>query len=151
MGGITGQFRSAARRAGSVTASGLLLAGLLGACVADQGDATVRPAVVRVPAEAPRTTGRERVADADHLKLVASFGGEARAPGVTRMLTEVTDRLVKASDRPDQAYAVTLLDSPRGQRLRAAERAPLRDPRAWWHWRATPPRSRPCWPTRWPT
>ncbi|MCJ2050131.1 M48 family metalloprotease [Methylobacterium sp. J-070] len=112
MGGITGQFRSAARRAGSVTASGLLLAGLLGACVADQGDATVRPAVVRVPAEAPRTTGRERVADADHLKLVASFGGEARAPGVTRMLTEVTDRLVKASDRPDQAYAVTLLDSP---------------------------------------
>ncbi len=85
---------------------------LLGACVADQTAATVQPAVVRVPVEAPRTTGRERVADADHLKLVASFGGEARAPNVTRMLTEVTDRLVKASDRPDQSYVVTLLDSP---------------------------------------
>ncbi|WP_267428743.1 M48 family metalloprotease, partial [Methylobacterium sp. GC_Met_2] len=81
-------------------------------CVADQTTATIQPAVVRVPVEAPRTTGRERVADADHLKLVASFGGEARAPNVTRMLTEVTDRLVKASDRPDQSYVVTLLDSP---------------------------------------
>jgi len=111
MGGITGQFRSTGRRLGGVAAL-CALAGLLGACVADQTGATVQPAVVRVPAEAPRTTGRERAADSDHLKLVASFGGEARAPGVTRMLTEVTDRLVKASDRPDQAYAVTLLDSP---------------------------------------
>ncbi|QGY02084.1 M48 family metalloprotease [Methylobacterium mesophilicum SR1.6/6] len=111
MGGITGQFRSAGRLLGGVTAL-CALATLLGACVADQTGAVVQPAVVRVPAEAPRTTGRERVADSDHLKLVASFGGEARAPNVTRMLTEVTDRLVKASDRPDQAYAVTLLDSP---------------------------------------
>ncbi|MCJ2136500.1 M48 family metalloprotease [Methylobacterium sp. J-026] len=118
MGGITGVFRVAGRfppgaaaRAGALAVCAVL--GLaLGACVADQTAATVQPAVIRVPAEAPRTTGRERVADADHLKLVASFGGEARAPNVTRMLTEVTDRLVKASDRPDQAYVVTLLDSP---------------------------------------
>jgi len=111
MGGITERFRWA-ERVPLGAAALCALAMLLGACVADQSEATVRPAVVRVPAEAPRTTGRERVADADHLKLVASFGGEARAPNVTRMLTEVTDRLVKASDRPDQAYAVTLLDSP---------------------------------------
>jgi predicted Zn-dependent protease len=111
MGGITERFRWAGRVPLGAAAF-CALATLLGACVADQSEATVRPAVVRVPAEAPRTTGRERVADADHLKLVASFGGEARAPNVTRMLTEVTDRLVKASDRPDQAYVVTLLDSP---------------------------------------
>lgn len=116
MGGITGhdisgRIRAAGRRPlGLVALGGVAL--LLGACVADQTEPTVRPAVVRVPAEAPRTTGRERAADADHLKLVASFGGEARAPNVTRLLTEVTDRLVKASDRPDQAYTVTLLDSP---------------------------------------
>ena len=111
MGGITGRFGLAGHLPLGAAAL-CALACLLGACVADQTGATVRPAVVRVPAEAPRTTGRERVADADHLKLVASFGGEARAPNVTRLLTEVTDRLVKASDRPDQAYAVTLLDSP---------------------------------------
>ncbi|MGH1587780.1 M48 family metalloprotease [Methylobacterium phyllosphaerae] len=116
MGGITGRIIGGRvhgawhRPCGLAALGGLAL--LLGACVADQTDATVRPAVVRVPAEAPRTTGRERAADADHLKLVASFGGEARAPNVTRMLTEVTDRLVKASDRPDQTYTVTLLDSP---------------------------------------
>ena len=39
-------------------------------------------------------------------------GARRGRPNVTRMLTEVTDRLVKASDRPDQTYAVTLLDSP---------------------------------------
>ena len=66
-----------------------------------------------VPAEAPRTTGRARtVSDADHAKLVASFGGEYRAPTTLRLVSEVTDRLVKASDRPDQSYVVTLLDSP---------------------------------------
>lgn len=116
MGGITGHIIGACvhgagrRPRGAAALGGLAL--LLGACVADQTEATVRPAVVRVPAEAPRTTDRERAADADHLKLVASFGGEARAPNVMRLLTEVTDRLVRASDRPDQSYTVTLLDSP---------------------------------------
>ncbi len=89
-----------------------LAALVLGACVADQTGSVSAPAVVRVPAEAPKVTGRERATDSDHLKLVASFGGEAKAPAVTRLLTEVTDRLVRASDRPDQTYVVTLLDSP---------------------------------------
>jgi predicted Zn-dependent protease len=115
MGGITERMRVVGRRLrglASACSGAALLAVGLGACVADQATGPVTPAVVQVPAEAPRTTGRERAADADHLKLVASFGGEARAPNVMRMLTEVTDRLVKASERPDQAYAVTLLDSP---------------------------------------
>ncbi|MGC5777435.1 M48 family metalloprotease [Methylobacterium sp. NFXW15] len=89
-----------------------LAALVLGACVADQTGSVSAPAAVRVPAEAPKVTGRERATDSDHLKLVASFGGEAKAPAVTRLLTEVTDRLVRASDRPDQTYVVTLLDSP---------------------------------------
>ncbi len=89
-----------------------LVALMLGACMAGQTGSVLAPEAVRVPAEAPRVTGRERASDADHLKLVSSFGGEAKAPAVTRLLTEITDRLVHASDRPDQAYAVTLLDSP---------------------------------------
>lgn len=84
----------------------------LSACVADQTGSVGTPTAVRVPAEAPRVTGRDRAADADHLKLVASFGGEAKAPAVSRFLNEVTDRLVRAGDRPDQTYVVTLLDSP---------------------------------------
>ncbi|WP_375454082.1 M48 family metalloprotease [uncultured Methylobacterium sp.] len=92
---------------------GLALALALSACAGEQTGAVLVPAAVTVPAEAPRTTGRARTAtDADHAKLVASFGGEHRAPAVLRLLTEVTDRLVRASDRPDQTYAVTLLDAP---------------------------------------
>ena len=68
-------------------------------------------APVSVPAEAPRAGPGPR-ADADHAKLVAAFGGEVRAPAAQRLLAEVTDRLVKATDRPEEAYAVTILDSP---------------------------------------
>jgi len=96
------------RRAASLGLAALALS----ACVADQTGSVGTPRAVRVPAEAPRVTGRDRATDADHLKLVASFGGEAKAPAVTRLLNEVTDRLVRAGDRPDQSYVVTLLDSP---------------------------------------
>ncbi|HEX8417538.1 MAG TPA: M48 family metalloprotease [Methylobacterium sp.] len=91
----------------------LALALVLSACAGDQTGAILAPAAIAVPAEAPRTTGRERGgSDADHARLVASFGGEYRAPGTLRMVAEVTDRLVRATERPDETYAVTLLDSP---------------------------------------
>ena len=94
-------------------ATALLLFTLLSGCIGDQTGATLQPAVVAVPAEAPRVIGRERTtADADHAKLVASFGGEYRAPAALKLLTEVTDRLVRATDRPEETYVVTLLDSP---------------------------------------
>ncbi|ACL60740.1 M48 family metalloprotease [Methylobacterium nodulans] len=82
-------------------------------CAGEQTGA-LTPVAVTVPPEAPRTTGgRERGgSDADHAKLVASFGGEYRAPAALRLVSDVTDRLVKATERPDETYAVTLLDSP---------------------------------------
>lgn len=90
-------------------AAGLILAAA--GCAGDQTGA-ISPVAVTVPPEAPRTTGRERGgSDADHAKLVASFGGEYRAPTALRMVSEVTDRLVRATERPDETYAVTLLDS----------------------------------------
>ena len=93
--------------------AGLGLAALLSACAGEQTGSVITPAVIKVPEQAPKTTGRARTGDdADHAKLVASFGGEYRAPAAHRLLTEVTERLVKASERPDEAYAVTLLDSP---------------------------------------
>lgn len=93
----------------------VLAAALLGlaGCAGDRTGSVIVPAAVTVPPEAPRTTtARERGSDADHAKLVAAFGGEYRAPATLRLLTEVTDKLVKAGERPDQTYAVTLLDSP---------------------------------------
>ncbi len=90
-----------------------LLGLLLSGCIGDQTGAVVQKATLAVPREAPRTTGRERTAsDADHAKLVASFGGEYRSPATLRLVSDVTDRLVKATERPEETYAVTLLDSP---------------------------------------
>ncbi|MGY2049255.1 M48 family metalloprotease [Methylobacterium sp. JK268] len=98
-------------RAGRWAAALVVLA--VGACAGDQ-TGTLTPVAVTVPPEAPRATGgRERGgSDADHAKLVASFGGEYRAPAALRLVSDVTDRLVRATERPDETYAVTLLDSP---------------------------------------
>lgn len=93
--------------AGLVSALGLLW---LSSCAGDQTGTVIAPAAI--PVEAPRVTGRERGAsDVDHTQLVASFGGEYRAPNALRLVSEVTDRLVRATERPDETYAVTLLDS----------------------------------------
>ncbi len=88
------------------------IAWLLAGCAADQTGAVLTPAAITVPAEAPRTTGRRVADDGDHAKLVASFGGEYRAPAALRYVSDITDRLVRASDRPEEPYVVTLLDSP---------------------------------------
>ena len=88
------------------------LAALLGACAGEQTGSVLAPAAIKVPAEAPRTTGRRFADEADHAKLVASFGGEYRSPTLSRLVSEITDRLVRAGERPEETYAVTLLDSP---------------------------------------
>jgi predicted Zn-dependent protease len=65
-----------------------------------------------LPPAAPRTAGPESQSDRDHAKLVAAFGGEVQAPAVQRLLSDMTGRLVAASERPDEAYRVTILNSP---------------------------------------
>lgn len=65
-----------------------------------------------VPSAAPRVSGPESQRDRDHAKLVAAFGGEIQSPAVQRLLADLTNRLVAASDRPDESYRVTVLNSP---------------------------------------
>ncbi|HEX2135816.1 MAG TPA: M48 family metalloprotease [Microvirga sp.] len=65
-----------------------------------------------LPPAAPRLAGAASQNDRDHAKLVAAFGGEVRAPAAQRLLAEVTARLVAASERPDEVYQVTILNSP---------------------------------------
>ncbi|HEX8665000.1 MAG TPA: M48 family metalloprotease, partial [Beijerinckiaceae bacterium] len=64
------------------------------------------------PAGAPRVAGDERAGEREHARLVGAFGGEYRAPEAQRLLAEITARLVAATDRPDEGYQVTILDSP---------------------------------------
>jgi predicted Zn-dependent protease len=65
-----------------------------------------------LPAEVPRITGLERSADREHERLVAAFGGEYSAEAAQRVLSDIVPRLVSATDRPDESYRITLLDSP---------------------------------------
>src|SRR5215213_4971804 len=81
----------------------LVLAAALAGCSGFGGD-------ISLPANAPRVIGPDR--DRDHVRLVRAFGGEGRAPQLQRLLTDVTNRLVMATDRPDEAYQVTILNSP---------------------------------------
>lgn len=81
---------------------GTLLAATLAACTSTLN--------VSLPANAPRVVGAER--DVDHVRLVAAFGGETRSPQLQQLLSDITDRLVQATDRPDESYQVTILNSP---------------------------------------
>ncbi len=84
-------------------AVGLMIAGLVSACSGLGGNGSL-------PANAPRVLGPDR--DRDHIRLVSAFGGEGRAPQLQRLLTDAVNRLVMATDRPDEAYQVTILNSP---------------------------------------
>lgn len=84
-------------------AAGLILAGLVAGCSSFGGNGTL-------PANAPRVLGPDR--DRDHIRLVSAFGGEGRAPQLQRLLTDAVNRLVMATDRPDESYQVTILNSP---------------------------------------
>jgi predicted Zn-dependent protease len=81
----------------------IMLAALAAGCSSFSNDVTL-------PANAPRVIGQER--DRDHIRLVAAFGGEGRAPQLQRLLNDMTNRLVMATDRPDESYQVTILNSP---------------------------------------
>jgi predicted Zn-dependent protease len=84
---------------------------VLGACAADQTSSLLQP-TTPLPAGAPRLAGDERANEREHARLVAAFGGEYRAPDAKRLLGEVAARLVAATERPDERYEITILDSP---------------------------------------
>jgi predicted Zn-dependent protease len=78
----------------------------------DGRKAPVGIAVAAVPAEAPRTTGVETPAVAEHKRLVELFGGEYHWPAAERHLNGILAKLAAASEKPGEAYKVTLLNTP---------------------------------------
>lgn len=90
---------------GVVLLGGLALAG----CVQDGPVATTATVL---PPRAPRLAGLEARPGPDDAKLAAAFGGEYRAPAMKARLAEIVARLVPKTGRPEESYAVTILDSP---------------------------------------
>lgn len=63
--------------------------------------------VIKPNKPSPQTAATER----EHDRILASYGGEYDDPKLQALITQTVDRLVAASDRPDFAYKVTILNS----------------------------------------
>jgi predicted Zn-dependent protease len=64
------------------------------------------------PASKPaRTVAQTPAAEREHERTLSSYGGAYDDPRLEALITKTVDRLVAASDRPDLAYRVTILNS----------------------------------------
>mgnify|MGYP002336248933 CR=1 FL=1 len=58
-----------------------------------------------------RTVAQTPASEREHERILASYGGAYDDPKLAILIGKTVDRLVAASDRPDQAYRVTILNS----------------------------------------
>jgi predicted Zn-dependent protease len=58
-----------------------------------------------------RTIIQSAAVEKEHERILTSYGGAYDDPKLEGLITKTVDRLVAASDRPDQAYKVTILNS----------------------------------------
>ncbi|HBK07267.1 MAG TPA: Zn-dependent protease, partial [Acetobacteraceae bacterium] len=63
------------------------------------------------PAKPNRTVVQSPAAEKEHERILSSYGGAYDDPKLEALIGKTVDRLVAASDRPDQAYRVTILNS----------------------------------------
>lgn len=65
-----------------------------------------------VPVPKPnRTVAQTPASEREHERILTSYGGAYEDPKLATLIGKTVDRLVAASDRPDQAYRVTILNS----------------------------------------
>jgi predicted Zn-dependent protease len=63
------------------------------------------------PAKPNRAIAQTPAAEKEHERILSSYGGAYDDPKLEALITRTVDKLVAASDRPDQAYKVTILNS----------------------------------------
>ncbi len=62
-------------------------------------------------AKPTRVIAQTAAAEREHERILASYGGSYDDPKLETLIGKTVDQLVAASDRPDQAYKVTILNS----------------------------------------
>src|SRR5437764_12396799 len=72
---------------------------------------TASPTLSGTPAKPNRTVAQTPAAEREHERILSSYGGAHDDPRLEALITKTVDRLVAASDRPDLAYRVTILNS----------------------------------------
>jgi predicted Zn-dependent protease len=65
-----------------------------------------------LPSPPKQTEPMSAAAQREHLRVLAAYGGAYEDAKLQTKLATVVERLVAASDRPDMAYRVTILNSP---------------------------------------
>jgi predicted Zn-dependent protease len=94
-----------------LAASVLLCAALsLGGCGDISRFQTASPAG-SLSTKPARTVAQTPAAEREHERILSSYGGAYDDPRLEALITKTVDRLVAASDRPDLAYKVTILNS----------------------------------------
>jgi predicted Zn-dependent protease len=63
------------------------------------------------PAKPNRTIIPTQASEREHERILSSYGGAYDDPRLEALVSRTVDRLVAVSDRPDQAYKVTILNS----------------------------------------
>jgi len=103
--GTTGRASAPLR----LRASALLVAALaLAGC---SGDRFVGPQQVMLR-EPPKQSEAPPAARREHQRILATYGGAYEDARLEAMVTKTVERLVASSERPDQHYKVTILNSP---------------------------------------
>ncbi|MEA2879329.1 MAG: hypothetical protein QOF14_4525 [Hyphomicrobiales bacterium] len=109
-------FRGRARRGGGcISRPSLVAPVLVGVAVmlAGCGDFSrfETPSASSSATKPVRTLAQTPAAEREHERILSSYGGAYDDPRLEALIGKTVDRLVAASDRPDLAYKVTILNS----------------------------------------
>src|SRR3954468_12756504 len=96
---------------GSRIAPALLCLGLALSGCSDMGKLQQATAPLPTPRPKPAMVQTTPATDREHERILATYGGAYEDPQLEGLIGKIVDRLVAVSDRPDQGYKVTILNS----------------------------------------
>jgi predicted Zn-dependent protease len=82
---------------------------LLGGCITADTTGTTR--MVNLPDPPPQRAAPPTAAQREHERILASYNGAYQDPKLDTVVNAAVEKLVAASERPDQRYRVTILNS----------------------------------------
>ncbi len=94
--------------------AGVLLAAVLGGCtMASVGNGEFTPSSEPVTVDTvTRNDKLAEIARQQHPRILATYGGEYSDPKLERAVAKIVGKLTVVSDDPNQAYRITILNSP---------------------------------------
>lgn len=93
-----------------VAAAAVLCALALGGC-GDLGRFQTASTPGFAPVKPNKPAAQTAATEREHSRILSSYGGSYDDPRLEALITKTVDRLVAASERPDLAYKVTILNS----------------------------------------